>query len=98
MCERDYQRTWLYRSEWEIADGFEELSLLECWDFLVETISSRQFVNHFPKTFNYLAKNWERTSPAAEEYRPNRRLVYLHHGDRRGVQVTDGDTLMRMAL
>lgn len=83
-CERDYQRTWLYRSEWEIADEFEELSLLECWDFLAKTISSRSFIEQFPKSFNYLAKHWERTSPAAEEYRPNRRLVYLHHGDRRG--------------
>jgi len=83
-CERDYQRTWLYRSEWEIVDDFEELSLLECWDFLAAIISSEEFVKQFPKTFVYLAKNWGQDSPAAEEYRPQRRLRYLYSGDRRG--------------
>lgn len=83
-CERDYQRTWLYRSEWEIADGFDELSLRECWDFLASTITKKQFVKQFPKTYDYLAKNWGPERPAAEEYRPKQRLVYLHRGDRRG--------------
>jgi len=83
-CERDYQRTWLYRSEWEIIDNFEELSLLECWRFLAETITSKKFVKRFPQTFVYLAKNWENDIPAAEEYRPQRRLRYLYSGDRRG--------------
>ncbi len=83
-CERDYQRTWLYRSEWEIIDEFPELSLLECWDFLASVITKKQFVKHFPKTYDYLAKNWGADSPAAEEYRPKQRLVYLHRGDRRG--------------
>ena len=83
-CERDYQRTWLYRSEWDIMDSFDELSLTECWNFLAEVISSDPFVKHFPETFVYLAKNWEQDSPAAQEYRPNRRLWYLYSGDRRG--------------
>ena len=65
-------------------DGFDELSLTECWDFLAEVISSEPFVKHFPETFAYLAKNWEQDSPAAQEYRPNRRLWYLYSGDRRG--------------
>lgn len=82
--ERDYQRTWLYRSEWVVADSFNELSLVECWDFLTSVISSPEFVKQFPYTFAYLAKNWGQKSPAAQEYRPKRRLVYLHHGDRRG--------------
>jgi len=83
-CERDYQRTWLYRSEWELAGLFEELTLLECWDFLASVITKQQFVKQFPKTYAYLAKNWGSDSPAAEEYRPQKRLVYLHRGDRRG--------------
>jgi hypothetical protein len=82
--ERDYQQTWLYRSEWEIAEEFEQLSLLECWDFLASVISNKQFVEHFPKTFVYLAKHWDRDSPAGEKYRPKHRIVYLYAGDRRG--------------
>jgi hypothetical protein len=83
-CERDYQRTWLYRSEWELIDEFAELSLLECWDFLASAITRTQFVKQFPKTYDYLAKNWGQERPEAEEFRPKQRLVYLHRGDRRG--------------
>ena len=90
-CERDYQRTWLYRSEWELIDEFTELSLLECWDFLASAITKPQFVKQFPKTYDYLAKNWGQDSPAAQEYRPKQRLVYLHRGDRRsGLKLRPG--------
>ena len=62
-CERDYQRTWLYRSEWELIDEFTELSLLECWDFLASAITKPQFVKQFPKTYDYLAKTGAKTAP-----------------------------------
>lgn len=82
--ERDYQRTWLYRSEWEILDGFDELSLLECWRFLAETITSKKFVKRFPQTYEYLAGNWENEKRVDPQEHRRKKLLYLHLGDKRG--------------
>ena len=90
--ERDYQRTRLYRAEWEIIEDFDTLSLDFCWDFLTSLIKSDWFAANFPKTFVYLGGDrWGTGRVDPEEYRPNNRLVYLHHGDRRrGLKLRPG--------
>jgi hypothetical protein len=91
--QRDYQRTRLYRSEWEIIDDFELLSLTECWYFVAETLRHPDFVQHFPRTFVYLgADSWASAGlPEPEAHRPNKRLTYLYSGDRRkGLKLRPG--------
>ena len=89
--ERDYQRTWLYRSEWEIIDEFDELSLPECWQFLAKTITSKKFVKRFPKTYEYLAKNWETSGQTHPQEHRRKKLLYLYSGDKRsGLKLRPG--------
>lgn len=90
--ERDYQRTRLYRAEWELIDNYELLTLVECWDFLAEIIESLWFRADFPLTAAYLAGSAAQAGLSGpQEHRPNNRLVYLHKGDRRrGLKLRPG--------
>lgn len=91
VYERDYQRTRMYREEWEIIEDFDTLTLHQCWTFLAKSITKAQFVKEFPKTFAYLgADRWENPN-SPDEYRPKQRLLYLHAGDRRsGLKLRPG--------
>jgi hypothetical protein len=90
--ERDYQRTRLYRAEWELLDDYELISLVECWNFLDEIIKSSWFLSNFPETAAYLAGSAAGAGLSdPQEHRPNDRLIYLYHGDRRrGLKLRPG--------
>jgi hypothetical protein len=90
--ERDYQRSWLYRSEWELHAQYSTLNLHESWRFLAEVIGSEWFCEKFPATFKYLGSaDWTTGLYGPQEYRPNGRLHYLHYGDRRrGLKLRPG--------
>lgn len=78
--ERDYQRTRLYRSEWEILDDFSIMSLDECWAFCGEVLTDPDVRGLFPKTAEKLWRaEWGGGPVRPAEYRPRHRLIYLHH-------------------
>lgn len=91
---RDFQRTRVYRSEWEMLDNREVwYDLSTCWHFITDVARKKQFVKHFPETFTILGGNrWPSKGPVSpDEHRPNGRLIYLHYGDRRsGLKVKPG--------
>lgn len=94
MTPRDFQRTRVYRAEWEMLDGREVLPDLESsWDFLTKVVRRKWFVKQFPRTFEALGGDrWPssgRIDP--DKYSPNQRLIYLHYGDRRsGLKLKPG--------
>lgn len=90
--ERDYQRTRLYRSEWEILDDFDILSLLDCWTFCADVLTHHEVRQAFPKTTARLWRDdWLPGPSNPAEYRPTGRLVYLHHPEsKRSLRIKPG--------
>lgn len=94
MMPRDFQRSRVYRAEWEMLEGRDVWTDLEtCWYFLTDTVRTKWFVKQFPQTFAALGGNrWPASGRVhPDQYNPNRRLIYLHYGDRRnGLKLKPG--------
>lgn len=90
--ERDYQRTRLYRAEWEMLEDFDVLPIDDCWFFCAGVVTNPAVRDVFPKTCEKLWRaDWGGRHVRPAEYKPRNRLVYLHHPEsKRSLRIKPG--------
>lgn len=89
---RDFQRSRVYRAEWDFLDEFDVLSLENCWEFVIGVILCDEFRATFPCTYKKLwGSGWDAGRAGCHHVRPNGRLLYLRsENGRYGLRLRPG--------